>query len=86
MVMWLIREICPAMATFRYSLTTSPNQLNPAWQVTQRIRNVCSELQQQINLDPLGVYKSGITHYAAHTALRTTPPMYYGTSSEGRMA
>ena len=60
MVVWLIRERCPDVATFRYPLTTNPDQLNPAWQVTQRIRNVYMELQQQIDMDPPEVYKSGI--------------------------
>jgi hypothetical protein len=45
---------------FRYSLTTSPDWLNPSWQVTQRIQRVCQNYNdRQIRRRP-EVFSFGI--------------------------
>jgi hypothetical protein len=48
------------MASLWYSLTTCPDQLNPSWQITQRIWMVCQSYNgRQIWLRP-GVFTCGI--------------------------
>ena len=50
---WFIQGRCPFMASFRYPLTTSPDRPNPSWQVTQRIRRMCRDYNdEQIRLRP----------------------------------
>ena len=45
-----------------------------------------SELQQQIDMDLPGVYRSGITGRPVPLLYIPTPPIYCETSSKGRMA
>ena len=56
---------------------------NPAWYVTQRIRNIPPELQWQIDPAPSGAHKCGITGDSYRSS--NTPSRLCGTSSEGRM-
>jgi hypothetical protein len=58
---WFIQGRCHFMASFRNSLTTSPDRPNPSWHVTQRIQKMCRNYNDiQIRLRP-GVYTSEIT-------------------------